>query len=135
MKSRETLIRVQRFNVDEKRRQLADIDMMIADFRQKEADLEQQIEIEQERAGISDVTHFAYPTFAKAAIGRRDNLATSIAGLETRRAEAADQLADAVGELKRLEILNERDQSRRRSAAAKSEQMALDEIGGTMFRG
>lgn len=135
MKSRETLIRVQRFNVDEKRRQLADIDMMIADFRQKEADLEQQIEIEQERAGISDVTHFAYPTFAKAAIGRRDNLATSIAGLEARRTEAADQLADAVGELKRLEILNERDQTRRRSAAAKAEQMALDEIGGSMFRG
>lgn len=135
MKSRETLIRVQRFNVDEKRRQLADIDLMIAEFKQKQADLNHQIEVEQERAGISDVTHFAYPTFAKAAIGRRENLATSIAGLETQRHDAAEQLSDVVAELKRLELLNERDQTRRRTAAAKTEQMALDEAGGAMFRG
>ncbi|MHA1523875.1 MAG: flagellar export protein FliJ [Alphaproteobacteria bacterium] len=135
MKSRETLIRVQRFNVDEKRRQLADIDLMIAEFKQKQADLNHQIEVEQERAGISDVTHFAYPTFAKAAIGRRENLAASIAGLETQREAAGDQLSDAVAELKRLELLNERDKTRRRSALAKSEQMALDEAGRAMFRG
>ena len=75
MKSRaESLIRLKKFQVDEKRRQVAQIEMMIADFERMASELDQQIEIEQQKTGISDVAHFAYSTFAKAAIARRDNL-------------------------------------------------------------
>ena len=74
MKSRETLIRLRKFQVDEKRRQVAQIESMIADFDRMAADLDREIETEQDRAGIHDPTHFAYPTYAKAAIVRRDNL-------------------------------------------------------------
>ena len=72
MKSRETLIRLRRFEVDEKRQKVADIESMIADFRQMVTDLERQIQVEQERAGVSDVNHFAYPIFAMAVIQRRE---------------------------------------------------------------
>ncbi len=78
MKSRsESLIRLKKFQVDEKRRQVAQIEMMIADFERMASELDQQIEIEQQKTGISDVAHFAYSTFAKAAIARRDNLLAS----------------------------------------------------------
>ena len=87
MKSRESLIRLKKFQVDEKRRQVTQIEMMIADFERMAAELDQQIEIEQE-AGIHDPAHFAYSTFAKAAIARRDNLLRSADDLE-------DQLEDA----------------------------------------
>src|SRR5674536_16400 len=68
MKSRETLIRLKKFQVDEKRRRVAQIEGMIADFLRMSVDLEREIHTEQERAGINDTTHFAYPTYAKAAI-------------------------------------------------------------------
>ncbi len=52
----------QRFEYDEKRQQVNDLEMMIADFRRMAGDLDQQIKIEQQASGISDVNHFAYPT-------------------------------------------------------------------------
>src|ERR1044072_9589882 len=82
MKSRETLIRLRKFQADEKRRRVAQIEGMIADFDRMSADLEREITAEQERAGIHDPTHFAYPTYAKAAITRRDNLKRSAAELK-----------------------------------------------------
>src|SRR5271165_6248075 len=74
----------QRFEYEEKRQQVNDLEMMIADFRRMANDLDQQIKIEQQTSGISDVNHFAYPTFARAAINRRDNLRSSVAELEKR---------------------------------------------------
>src|SRR5260370_763459 len=74
MKSRETLIRLKKFQVDEKRRRVAQIEGMIADFQRMSVDLEREIQSEQERAGINDPAHFAYPTYAKAAIQRREKI-------------------------------------------------------------
>ena len=64
MKSRDTLIRLKRFHVDEKRRQVAQIEAMIADFQRMASDLDREISVEQTRAGIDDPGHFAYPTYA-----------------------------------------------------------------------
>src|SRR4029450_6907115 len=77
MKSRDALIRLKRFEVEEKRRKVAEIETMIAALNPMATDLDRQIAIEQERAGITDVNHYAYPTFAKAAMARRNNLAVS----------------------------------------------------------
>ena len=77
MKSRETLIRLKKFQVDEKRRKVMQIESMIAEFERMATDLEREIKVEQDRAGIHDPGHFAYPTYAKAAINRRENLKRS----------------------------------------------------------
>jgi hypothetical protein len=96
MKSRDSLIRLKRFQVDEKRRQVAQIEAMIADFNRMVSDLDDQIVSEQNRVGIHDITHFAYPTFAKAAIQRRENLKVSIHDLEVKLEAARDELSGAV---------------------------------------
>jgi flagellar FliJ protein len=114
MKSRDAVIRLKRFEVEEKRRKLAEIESMIGEFNNMAADLDRQIAIEQERAGVSDVNHYAYPTFAKAAIQRRDNLATSVAGLEAKLAAARGELDEAIEDLKKIELLQERDAERLR---------------------
>src|SRR6201982_1805057 len=77
MKSRETLIRLKKFQVDEKRRRVTQIEGMIADFQRMSVDLEREIQAEQDRAGINDPSHLAYPTYATAAIQRRENLPRS----------------------------------------------------------
>ena len=129
MKSRETLIRLKKFQVDEKRRRVNQIEGMIADFQRMSADLEREILTEQERAGINDPAHFAYPTYAKAAIQRRENLMRSAEELRTQLEEAKGLLAEAFEELKKVELLDERDQARERAEENAREQADLDSIG------
>lgn len=90
----------QRFEYEEKRQQVNDLEMMIADFRRMANDLDQQIKIEQQTSGISDVNHFAYPTFARAAMNRRDNLRSSVAELEKRLERARQEALEAFEQLK-----------------------------------
>lgn len=131
-KSRKSLIQLRRFEVDERRQTVGDIETMMEELQQMVIDLERQIEVEQERAGVSDVNHYAYPTFAKAAIQRRDNLKTSIKELGVKLVEARDQLAEAFEELKKIELIEERDAQRVRAHLAAQEQAELDEIGINM---
>jgi hypothetical protein len=97
------------FQVQEKTRQLAQIDMMIAEFQKMSGDLNAQIEVEEKKAGITDTSHFAYPTFAKAARQRVDNLAVSIRDLEVKREPAVDALREAEEELRKAELKEARD--------------------------
>src|SRR6516225_588223 len=128
MKSRETLIRLKKFQVDEKRRKVAQIETMIAEFERMAADLEREIKVEQDRAGIHDPAHFAYPTYAKAAITRRENLKRSVDELRTQLEDAKLALAEAFEDLKKVELLDERDQLREREAENAAEQAELDDI-------
>jgi flagellar export protein FliJ len=102
---------------------------MVADFDRMATDLDREIETEQTRAGIHDPTHFAYPTYAKAAIGRRDNLKRSADELKGQLEDARMALAEAFEELKKVELLDERDQARERVADNAREQAELDRIG------
>ena len=115
MKSRETVIRLKKFQVDERRRQVAQIESMISDFERISSDLEREIKTEQDRSGIHDPGHFAYPTYAKAAIQRRDNLKRSAHDLKVQLEDAKAALNEAFEEMKKLELLDERDQMRVRS--------------------
>ncbi|CTQ57498.1 MAG: flagellar FliJ family protein [Roseibium album] len=128
MKTRDSLIRLKRFQVDEKRRQLAQIESMIAEFNRMADELDVQITTEQERVGITDVTHFAYPTFAKAAADRRDNLRNSALELDDQLQRAQDELSEAIEELKKFEQLEERDHQREKTAQEIAEQDELDEV-------
>jgi flagellar export protein FliJ len=135
MKSRETLIRLKKFQVDERRRKVAQIESMIAEFERMAADLEREIKVEQDRANIHDPAHFAYPTYAKAAIGRRENLKRSVEELRTQLEDAKLALAEAFEDLKKVELLDERDQLREREAESAAEQSELDDIALMRMRG
>ena len=129
MKSRETLIRLKKFQVDEKRRKVAQIEGMIAEFERMAGDLEREIKVEQDRAGIHDPGHFAYPTYAKAAMQRRENLQRSADDLKIQLESAAEALTEAFEEMKKVELLDERDQIREREEENAREQAELDTIG------
>jgi flagellar protein FliJ len=135
MKSRETLIRLKKFQVDEKRRQVVQIETMIAEFDRIANDLEREIQVEQDRAGIHDPAHYAYPTYAKAAMTRRDNLKRSADELKGQLDDAKASLGEAFEELKKVELLDERDQLRERAAGDAREQAELDRIGLMGVRG
>ena len=124
MKSREGLIRLKRFQVEDKRRQAAQIEAMIAEFDKMAKELNDQVLAEQERSGIHDAGHFAYPTFAKAAIQRRDNLLASAADLEAKLMSARETLIEAFEELKKIELLEERDAERMKIEQARAAELS-----------
>ena len=88
---------------------------MISGFERISADLERDIKIEQDRSGIHDPAHFAYPTYAKAAIQRRNNLKRSAHGLKIQLEDAKAALGEAFEEMRKVELLGERDQIRERT--------------------
>ena len=109
MKSRESFLRLKRFQVEDKKRQVAQIEAMIGEFDRMAKELNDQVLAEQERSGIHDAGHFAYPTFAKAAIQRRDNLSASERALKDKLAAAKAAFDEAVAELEKAEAIAERD--------------------------
>jgi flagellar protein FliJ len=115
MKSRESLIRLNKFRVEEKRRRIAQIETMIAEFERMAGDLDREIKIEQDRVGIHDPAHFAYPTYAKAAMQRRENLKQSAEDLKIQLADAKKAFEEAFEDMKKVELLGERDQMRERA--------------------
>jgi flagellar protein FliJ len=115
MKSRESLIRLNKFRVEEKRRRIAQIETMIAEFERMAGDLDREIKIEQDRVGVHDPAHFAYPTYAKAAMQRRENLKRSAEDLKIQLADAKRAFDEAFEDMKKVELLGERDQMRERA--------------------
>jgi len=71
-------------------------------------ELDAQIAAEEKKAGINDINHFAYPTFAKAARQRRDNLKDSQNDLAQQRQAAQAALTEAEEELSKAEMLDAR---------------------------
>jgi flagellar export protein FliJ len=117
MKTRDSLIRLKRFQVDERRRRLGQIELMILDFERMAQDLDREIKAEEERSGISDLTHFAYPTYARAAATRRDNLKCSAEELRGQLDDARLLYEDALDELKALEHRDDRERGDIRAQA------------------
>lgn len=120
MKSRENLVRLKQFQVNEKRRQLTQLDTMIAEFDRMANELDVQIVAEEKKAGITDTNHFAYPTFAKAARLRRDNLKNSQFDLMQQKKAAEARLAEAEAELSKAEMLESRDSRAREAEGGRS---------------
>ncbi|WP_152045162.1 flagellar export protein FliJ [Aureimonas psammosilenae] len=116
---RDNLVRLARFKVSEKRRQVEQLELMMAEFGRMAAELDQQIASEEKRAGITDTNHFAYPTFAKAARARRDNLTNSVKDLRVQLNAARISQEEAEAELlnaEKLEMRDEMAEDRRASA-------------------
>jgi len=125
MKSRDTLIRLRRFQVEEKRRRVAQIEAMIGEFSRMIVDLEREIALEEQRAGISDPSHFAYPTYARAARARRDNLQRSAEELRSQLADAKNQLEEAHAELSKVQSLEGREKAAEHPVEAASASLDL----------
>ena len=62
------------FQIEQHRRAVVQLQAMSADFGRQADSLDREIRIEEAHANNHDPSHFAYPTYAKGAIRRRDNL-------------------------------------------------------------
>ena len=93
------LRRNKEFALDQSRLRANQIETMIAEFDRICIDLGRQIEAEEIRARIDDPTHFAYPTYAKAARERRAKLQRSSDALKIELETLRDVLSLETNEL------------------------------------
>jgi 3,4-dihydroxy-2-butanone 4-phosphate synthase len=75
---------------------VADTERMIAEYDRKATELQKAIRAEEDRAGIRDPAHVAYPAAAKEKIARRDTLLNASAALKRRLADAKGALDRAL---------------------------------------
>lgn len=128
MKSREALIRLHRFRVDEIRKRLKSLDDMRGDLMKKMSDLEGMMQEEQRRAAHSDLGRLAYPSFARSVVARRENIQRTVDEVERQAATVTEELQAAYRELKKHEIAADNEQARDRVEFARQVQSELDDI-------
>ena len=109
MKANAHTLRACQFEANEKKRKVRDLEAMIEEFRQMVVNLDHQILSEEEKSGISDKNHYAYPTFAKAAIQRRDNLIVSLEDLQAKLDLASEEMQVATDDLNKAQQLDRRE--------------------------
>ena len=128
MKSRDALIRLNLFRVDEIRKKLKSLDDMRADLVKKMTDLETMVQEEQRRAQQSDLGRLAYPTFARSVRARRENIQRTIDEVEKQSSTVTEELQGAYRELKKYEIAADAEAQRDRVEYARQVQAEIDEI-------
>jgi DNA anti-recombination protein RmuC len=107
--SRETLLRLHRFRTEEKRRQVADIEAMVVELMRKYDDLDAQMKLEEQRTGVNDPAHFNYSMAAKSTRARRDNILKTVGDLKDQQSAAETLLQDEELELRKIELLAEKE--------------------------
>jgi hypothetical protein len=127
MKSRDTLIKLYKFRVDEAKSRLAGFESMRADMTRKIVELEGHLSEEGRRASENEIGRFAYPTFARSIRERKDKLNASVLEIERSIAEARIVLHEAFQDLKKMELAEEARQRRESAHLAHIERSDADE--------
>lgn len=128
MKSRQALIRLHKWQVDDIRRRLGELEVMRREFEDKRTELEGTLADERRFGESSPIGAFAYPSFAKAMTDRRDKLEESIQNIEREIEATKAALGDAYRELKKFEVLEENSNKKQRTARTRREQAEIDEV-------
>ena len=134
MNSLKQLIRLHRWNLDEKRRKLNEFeslrDRMLGDI----AELEQLAERETEIAAQNREGAMAFPQFFSVLLERRRKLTNSLGEVEVAIEEARERLAEAFQEVKRYEIAAENAAKREADKRRLKETTLENELGLESFR-
>mgnify|MGYP001167179379 FL=1 len=127
-----TLTRIQKFQIDEQRKILSELqekqDILQAQLEQLNRDFEQEKEFDRNNAGVGD-----FGAYVKRYMQQRENLEMQIAVLEKKIEHERDVMADMFKEQKTYEIVD--DQRTKRAAKEEEQKMqkVLDEIGTNSF--
>ena len=134
MSAVDSLVRLHRWQLDERRRQLADLDMLGQKLRLEQERLGEEQKAEQRIASGSTEAATVYADYARRLIERRLKLEQSLAAVHQQIVAARDALAEAYQEVKRYEIAAANRQSQRRRRSEKQQQQILDDVGIDVFR-
>ncbi|NIA69492.1 FliJ family protein [Pelagibius litoralis] len=134
MTALDQLVRVHRWNLDEKRQKLAELERLRERLVGNISVLDAELQREKEVAAVSDVTSIALPAFIRATLERRKKIEESVAEVDRSIAAARDEITDAFQEFKKYETAHGNHQRREAQKHSKREQAVADEIGLELHR-
>lgn len=130
--SLQTLNRIQKFNIDEQRKILADLlnqqDILQAQLEQLNEAFEQEKEFARVNSGLGD-----FGAYVKRYMQQREDLEMKIAVLDKRIEQEREVMADMFKEQKTYEIVDRQRAERAEKEENDKEQKMLDEIGTNSF--
>lgn len=132
----DSIIRLHRWQLDEKRRRLVELETMAEDTRRRIGALEREMH---EEAQVADAAAGrshpgSWQAYVQTVRERRENLEVTLATIEAQVAEMNEHIATAFQELKKFELISEARERRTRETVARREQFALDEMALAAFR-
>lgn len=128
-KGLKSVIRLNEWTVDQKRRELGEKLAQIAELEDGQEALEAELVREQSTAHESP--HEAglfYGSYANGVINRRDDFKEKIIKMEEQVVAARDALSDAYRELKKFEIIHKQRELREAEELEKKQQQQLEEL-------
>ena len=134
MSSLKNLIRLQKQQLDEKRRNLAELQNLSDRLKAELERLKEEVAAEQAAARDNPEFAFSYTNFAKAAMERGKRLTLSMGQVDIQIAVATDQMAEAFQELKRYELAEEERLKRENEKLKRKQAEMLDETALVGFR-
>ena len=129
------LIRLHEWNVDEKRRKVAELQHLEDELRQKIDYLKAEM-VTEKKAAAENPTEggLMYPNYIKHATQRRDNLMESLSQMEYVISLAREEMAEAFRDLKKYENVDRNRQRRQREEQLRRDQLVSDEVALNMHR-
>ena len=134
MKSLVSQIRIHKWNVDEARRRLADLERLAARLAEDLSALDLEMTREREVAGRSSEAATTYHDYIAAALRRQETLRRSIAEVDSQLEQARGELQEAFSTLKKFELAAQTIDLRARKARAARDVRAQDEVALSMYR-
>lgn len=134
MSSLKTIIRLHKWQLDEKRRALAELQNLADRLKAELERLKEEVANEQETARNNPDFAFNYANYAQAAMERGRRLTQSLGQVDVQIAVATDQMAEAFQELKRYELAEEERLKREKEKQKRKDANMLDETALVGFR-
>jgi septal ring factor EnvC (AmiA/AmiB activator) len=132
--SLDQMVRLQKWSLDEKRRQAADLEALIERLHDDTRRLDEEVAREIEAARADLELQRVLPRYRAMMAERRERILKSVADLTSELEKLRDQIMEAFSDLKKTEqtILNR--QQRQRTTQRRREQIRADEMGLNMHR-
>jgi flagellar FliJ protein len=134
MSTLDSLIRLHRWQLDEQRRRVAELEALGTKLRDDLRRLDAEQASEQEFASKSPEASYGYGSYASSLIERRRKLGQSLADTEQRTGTAREALAEAFQEAKRYEIAAAKRVLHQRLTQDRVEQRTTDELASDIHR-
>jgi len=128
MSDLDTLIRLHRWQLDEKRRALADLQALADRLIAEATRLDEEVAGESAFAAASEMPPPTFPAYLKASKVRRGRLAESLAQARAQMAAVGEEIAEAYQELKKYELAQAGRERRAEHSARRAETATYDEI-------
>ena len=133
-KALSSLIRMHEWDVDEKRRQLAEVLKVLDNLHQQLVMLQEELVREQAEANAHPLSSgIGYAAFAERSIMIREKIEQAIVETDKKVEEARDALSESYQALKKYETAQSNRDAKAAREQQRKEQEVLDEIGLQVF--